>query len=273
MHFAADFPLDRVKSMLAGMQNLTGQPIRRLKRIGARPQHLSLGMDTYYGLRATRGPAELNISTSMETAIVALARAGEVVVGKGTFDPARHPTRADLSFKMVDGVAVRATIRIVNSKAKKAGENRRKLEVHLPMTGRFLSPGQALWDLLHVIDPVPAEQAASTPLFRDPSTGKALTVAKIREELRALMRSIGRDGSLYGAHSLRVGGGTALGYLNAPEQSIKLHGRWHSNAYVRYVRSRETEYMQYTAGICSAEVDDFEADREFDEDLDDEDYA
>ena len=136
----------------------------------------------------------------------------------------------------------------------------RKLVIRVPMGGSFLSPGYALWDLINVIDPVPADQLKTTPLFRNPLNGQALTVTQIREELRRIMYLIGRDGSQYGAHSLRIGGATALAFMRVPPDQIKAHGRWKSDAYERYVRERASQYMGYANGICSAEVDDFEAD-------------
>ena len=68
--------------------------------------------------------------------------------------------------------------------------------------GKFLSPGVRLFDLIHHVDPVNPEFAASTSLFRDPTNGgRILTVDAVREEIRALMCGIGRVGTLYGAHT------------------------------------------------------------------------
>ena len=118
-----------------------------------------------------------------------------------------------------------------------------------------------LFDLIHHVDPVSPELAASTPLFRDPTNGgRTFTVDAVREEIRALMCGIGRVGTLYGAHSMRIGGATALAFLGAAPEAIKAHGRWRSDAYMRYVRERERECMFYTRGICGADVDDYEAD-------------
>ena len=106
------------------------------------------------------------------------------------------------------GAPISATIMIVNSKARGI-EARRKLPVTLPMRGSYLSPGLALWTLVHRTDPVPADRRATTPLFRDPATNKILTVDGLRASLRAILSNIGRDGTAYGAHSLRIGGATA----------------------------------------------------------------
>ena len=157
------------------------------------------------------------------------------------------------------GELVGCTIWLVNSKARGA-ESLRKLPVHLPVTGALLSPGLALWYVCHVSDPVPEAAEASTPLFRDPRTGLILTVACVRSRLRSLMSAIGRDGSLYGAHSLRIGGATAMSWLQASREHIMAAGRWRSDAYLRYLRQCHGEAMRLLQGVAGADTDDCEAD-------------
>ena len=260
VYLAANNPLIRVKHMLDGLQRLSGEPVPRRKRIGVRPAHMCAAIAAKYGVEARNRDAS-NWAALFETALVALARAGELAsnLPRGAFDPKRHPSRADVTFEYTaDGQPCKCSIWIVNSKARGA-EALRKIQVHIPMCGRYLSPGVRLFDLIHHVDPVPPERAASTPLFRD-FRGNILTVNAVRAEIRALMDGIGRPGSLYGAHSMRIGGATALAYLGATPETIKAHGRWKSDAYMSYVRARERECMSFTRGICGADVDDFEAD-------------
>ena len=164
---------------------------------------------------------------------------------------------------------------IVNSKARGI-EARRKVPVTLPMRGAYLSPGHMLWKLDRLVDPVPDGLRAATPLFRDPATNRILTVDGIRASLRAILSNIGRDGSTYGAHSLRIGGATAMAFCQAiSAEIIKDVGRWNSDApYLRYIRECRGQYMSYMTRICSADVDDMEADHlDLDaHDLDDSDY-
>ena len=74
------------------------------------------------------------------------------------------------------------------------------------------------------------------------------------------MAAIGRDGSLYGAHSLRIGGATAMSWLQASREHIMAAGRWRSDAYLRYVRQCHGEAMRLAHGVAGAETDDCEAD-------------
>ena len=255
----AGLPLLRVTRMLDGLARLRGVPPPRRMRIGVRPRHLRQAIDG--ALDVTR-PLDANYAAAFETAEAALARGCEVASGlaHGVFNPNRHPTRDDVTFECdAQGLPTSATIKIVNSKARGV-EALRKLPVTLPMRGRFLSPGLALWRLVHVIDPVPPAQRGTTPLFRDPATNRVITVDSLRSTLRAALSYIGRDGTLYGAHSLRIGGATAMAFVQASAQVIKDCGRWRSDAYLRYIRERRGEYMTYMQEMCSADVDDFEAD-------------
>jgi hypothetical protein len=142
------------------------------------------------------------------------------------------------------------------------------------MQGRFLQPWLALWYLVSIIDPIPsAQHASSTPLFRDPLSGSILTVSSMRSELRRLMAAIGRDSSVYGAHSCRIGCATAMAFLQAGGETIKDCGRWKSNAYLRYIRECRREYNSLLKGVCDADVDDFESDwLDVDVDLRDSDF-
>ena len=269
----AGLPLTRVSKMLDGLARLQGVPPPKRFRIGVRPKHLRQAIDA--GLD-TRDSLNANYATAFEVCLVAIARAGEIASGlpHGTFDVTRHPSRADLTFQFDNtGSPISATIMIVNSKAR-GTEARRKLPVVLPMRGEYLSPGHMLWTLDRVTDPVPSSARNTTPLFRDPATNKILTVDGLRSSLRAILSNIGRDGSAYGAHSLRIGGATAMAFCQASAEVIKDVGRWNSDAYLRYIRECRGEHMSYMTRICSADVDDMEADHlDLDaRDLDDSDY-
>ena len=246
--------------MLTSLQVLSGQPVSRRRRIGVRPRHLAAGISA--ALQPSVDALHANVASMMECALVAIARAGELVSTRASlhFTRSRHPSRADVVFDYdASGRPVGCTLWIVNSKARGA-ERFRKLPVALPMTGRYLSPGAALYHLMYVVDPTPAHSAASIPLFRDPRTGGILNVSFIRSMLRSCMVAIGRDGTVYGAHSLRIGGATALAFLGVPGEQIQAAGRWHSGAYLAYLRQTRGRALRNLTLVASAETDDMEAD-------------
>ena len=71
---------------------------------------------------------------------------------------------------------------------------------------------------------------------------------------------ISNTASAYGAHSMRVGGATALAWLRVPGEDIQCAGRWHSGAYLRYIRERRGENLRMLTQLAGADTDDFEAD-------------
>ena len=253
---AGGMSLQRVKGMIEGWQRLQGAPVARRVRYGVRPRRLR---DAISRMRPGSDPLHANVAACMEVALVALARMGELVPGRGAWSALIQPSRADVDFDFdAAGVLRGCTIHICNIKARGA-ERFRRLPVYLPASGRYLSPARSLWFLVYVIDPVPDVLRASTPLFRDPS-GRVLSVASIRMWLRFGLVGIGLDASLYGAHSLRIGGATAMAFLGAPREVIMAAGRWRSDAYLRYVRSARGEATRYAAGVAGADTDDFESD-------------
>lgn len=133
----------------------------------------------------------------------------------------RATTRADVTFFPPHAPRM-VRVMAINCKARGV-EARRKLPRYLPMTCRYLSPGDMIWHLVTVADPVPESAAATTPLFRDPLTNGMISTSQMRDDVRRVMTAAGRDGSKYGAHSCRIGGGTAM-------ETIKAAGAWSSEA-------------------------------------------
>ena len=266
---AGGHPLNRVIRMLDGLARMIGVPPARRLRVGVRPRQVRRLIDGTFNLS---DPLQANIAAALEVTQAAVARAGETVsnLPLGAFDSGRLPTRGDVCFERDrDGQIIAAVIRLVNCKARGV-EARRKMPVRLPMRGAFLSPGWMLYYLIHVIDTV---SDPNTPLFRNPRSGRVLTTDGLRDNLRTGLANIGLDSSRYGGHSLRIGGATALAFCGADHSAIKSVGRWNSDAFERYVRERRGEYMFYVQQMCSADVDDFEADHlDFDVELDASDY-
>jgi hypothetical protein len=137
----------------------------------------------------------------------------------------------------------------------------------------YLSPGDLLWYLTMVVDPVAEHLRPTTPLFRDPLDNSILSIATMRADVRRCMDAAGRDGSKYGAHSCRIGGGTAMNFEHAPAATIKAAGAWSSDAYEAYLRACGKDVLTVAEAICSCDVDDLATDYlDIDDTLSDGDY-
>ena len=86
------------------------------------------------------------------------------------------------------------------------------------------------------------------------ASGECITVSEIRDEIRALMMSIGRDPAHYGAHSLRIGGATAMLAAGVAPQMIRLMGRWSSDVYEIYCRMSVESALAAGVALASATV-------------------
>jgi hypothetical protein len=252
---AGGLPLHRVPQVVKGLRDMLGPKPPKRDRRGVRPQLLRRAIDDHL-LKDIRMSTALraNWAALLETGLVGTLRGAEVATS--AFDPALHVTRADVA--RYRGSEPHTVVYARNVKAK--GPSRlQKLPVFLPADGEFLDPHRAIGRLFEQ-DYVPESQWATTPLFRDPATGKALTVPQLREMVRYLMYMIGLDGSFYGAHSLRIGGATAMFKKKATPLQIKTQGRWGSDIYMIYIERCRLQSMALSRAACSTSVEPEEAD-------------
>ena len=92
-------------------------------------------------------------------------------------------------------------------------------------------------------------------MFRK-SDGSAFSVAELRDIVKALMSAVGEDPSEFGAHSLRIGGATALFKAGASQIDIMTMGRWSSDCYRLYVRACFGHAVEWSRKAGSTSVDD-----------------
>ena len=87
-------------------------------------------------------------------------------------------------------------------------------------------------------------QEGKLPLFVDAS-GAVLTTNCLRELVKASVGALGEDPSLYGAHSLRIGGATAaIAAPSGSELTCKVLGYWLSSAVRVYTKPTEGQMVQ-----------------------------
>ena len=119
--------------------------------------------------------------------------------------------------------------------------------------GTFIDAPAELLNLCRV-DPVSVAEQAATPLFRN-ADGSAITEAQVRSTIQALMADEGAVGADFGAHSLRIGGATALYRAGASHVDIMTMGRWSSDCYRLYVRSCLGHSVDWSRRAASTPVD------------------
>ena len=89
------------------------------------------------------------------------------------------------------------------------------------------------------------------PFFRDPSTGKEIIYTEAHLELTRVLRECGLEELAHGAHSLRIGGATALGSDPSGCDFIAgCTGLWRSDSRLKYLWSmrERVESAGYSIG-------------------------
>ena len=218
----------RIKELLKGVRRLVPQPPKR-ERHGLCPRDLRTGLDRIYPTVSTEG---LMWGALTMTALAILARGCEVALeDKEAFEESEHIVPGDVKFFMAGGVRC---ARITMRKRKDLKVLRGKQSVVV------LAGGGSVFDPVSALDAWMRERQAlglpsNGPLFCH-RNGSAVTVAQVRDKVKEIAAAAGRDPSMYGAHSLRIGGATAALAAGIPPSLIRLMGRWSSDVYEIYTR-------------------------------------
>ena len=119
-------------------------------------------------------------------------------------------------------------IRLRRAKADPFGKG---VNVFLGKTESQLCPVRALLSFLSV-RPQTSQEA---PLFVN-KKGAPLTKEAFVKRIRAALARAGIDQSAYSGHSFRIGAASVAAARNVPAHTIKMLGRWSSEAYMLYIR-------------------------------------
>jgi hypothetical protein len=260
-HLCGDLDYKQMTDLLKGICRHVTQP-PKLRRWGVRTQDLAEAIRRFLSSGSVE---DENWRAALEVAFCGLLRAAEFGVQDGEeFDPARHLTRADVSFRRDSEGREYAVVRM--RPAKGAAGQAKSVPLILGGGGSLLDPVRALRRLF-AADPVATEDAAATPLFRR-AGGAAIRTRETRQVVKALMAMLGLDARRFGAHSLRIGGASAALAAGLPPAAIRAAGRWASDVYEIYCRCSRQSAAQMAAVIGSTSFDDIERGVEFaDEEL------
>ena len=253
--------LNRLRDMFKGMRRELGQPPRK-QRFGVRTQHLAEGLAMLEpsGAESPKQRRDIiNIQAALATAFVGLMRGAEFALQDGeSWASPSNLSRGDLSFFRDERGALCAALMMRPCKSGRYLHGKH-FRLVLAGGGKLVDPVAALWRLVHE-DPVPKAQRESTPLFRTHRGGvaEALTVAQVRDTVKQLMREVGEDPAMFGAHSLRIGGATAALTAGVHPSVIRLCGRWNSDLWELYARVSRESAARVTSLIGSTPFHDLE---------------
>jgi hypothetical protein len=239
----------RIPQILKGYGRSIDQPPPR-ERIGCAPRDLAVGMEL-----ALAGETEASRAmwrAALMFGMSALARAVEFALDEGrgeTFDSTQHMTARDVS-PVLRGGLQHAAVRM--RKRKNLTVLRGKdCVVVIAAGGTHFDAARELFDWLAVRRG--AGIADGRPLFCH-ADGSAISTEEVRCMVRRVMQAAGRNPSIYGGHSLRIGGATAAHAAGVPPNLIRLMGRWSSDVYAVYCRMSIESALGVGQAIASAMV-------------------
>ncbi len=102
-------------------------------------------------------------------------------------------------------------------------------DIILGKTGLPLCPVTAILKYIEVRGSSPG------PFFRC-SVSQPVTKAWFVEQIRGVLASVGLPSEQYAGHSFRIGAATTAAMVGVEDSTIQTLGRWHSTAYLRYIR-------------------------------------
>ena len=240
--------LARLPEMVKGLRRLRDEPERKLRR-GVTPQMLRKALDKVFPAEQACA-ASANIRAALCTALQGLMRGREICKADGKAWRATHDlARGDIAALTADRLVflMRPAKNMRNNKGK-------TVPIVIGAGGRFIDAHAEVAEMLR-LDPTPAGAADTTPMFRRPD-GSAFSVDYVRSLVQLLMASIGEVAADFGAHSLRIGGATALFAAGADPLHIRTMGRWSSDCWRLYVRACFEQTLDWTRRAGSQVVHD-----------------
>ena len=243
----AGLKLNRLPAMIKGLKRIFGDQTRAVRR-GIAPQALRKAFDI---MLDPANPAQANIRAALALALQGLLRGAEFALDEGkAVDYDRILTRADVRVCTSEQLVV--MMRPCKNMRHLSGKT---VPLAIGAGGKFID---AVWELNNLlrVDPIPAAQRGTTPLFRDPKTNDPLRTGALRRLTRLLMSCIGEKPEQFGLHSFRIGGATALFAAGATPLTIRMMGRWSSDCYRLYVRACYEQTLSWTAQCGSTVVHD-----------------
>ena len=131
------------------------------------------------------------------------------------------------------------TLLQIHLKASKTDPFRSGVNVFVGESGNELCPIRAMTEYLS------QRGGQSGPLFCF-RNGRYLTRSRFVDQVREALRQAGVDASKFAGHSFRRGAATTALEKGISDATIKMLGRWRSEAYTRYIRTPCSQLAAYT---------------------------
>ena len=240
----AGFATVRLRAVLKGMTSLR-PPAKRRERTGIPTQVLSAGIRSGLG----ESVDDVSAAAALSLAFCGLLRVSEYAADSGAlrdYDRSKLPVLGDLSFGQDAHGEFAQVMMWPRKKGSACGGKRTPVIVR---DGSLLAPVTALKRMvaLRADDP-------NAPLFC--MGGRPLTVHRVNALVKFVARVAGVDPRPFSSHSLRIGGATAALAAGMSPLTIRVMGRWDSDAYEVYCRLSRQTALRVGAVVASTPFDE-----------------
>ncbi|KAE8239509.1 hypothetical protein A4X13_0g8169 [Tilletia indica] len=217
----------RVTSTLRGADRLTPPSSIAPPRAPFRISHLW----TIRKHLTLEKPADAAIWACLLVAFWGLARLGELVVKSGPFDGRRNPTCAALKWEPVSKESPMILAGVITLPWTKTQPNGEKVVLAPQMDSPC--PVRALRNHLVINQPPHTGHLFG---YRGRNRFTPLTRSVFTSRINGILRTAGLSKINLKGHSLRVGGCTEFLLRGVAIDTVRLHGRWSSEAWRLYLR-------------------------------------
>ena len=241
---ASGMKLELLGELAKGLRKMRPAGGRAVRR-GVSPQDLRRAMDLCLD---PFDPHQQNLRAALALGFQGLLRGCETACD-GNFRAHADMARGDIACLTSERLAV-----MTEPSKKRRHTGGKTVPLVVGAGGKYIDAVAEMQQLLSV-DPTPAGMEAITPMFKG-RNGEALQIGELRDVIKKLMGVLGHDPSQFGAHSLRIGGATALFAAGADPIVIRTMGRWSSDCYRLYVRACFNQTLEWTTKAGSIVVSD-----------------
>ena len=247
LHIAEGVPDPQISKMARLEQILRGIKLSQAKSGKRGKERLPISIDILATLKAAWESTATEDATMLWAAaslcFFGFFRAGELMLAtEAGYDEGAHLSFQDIS---VDSLTNPQHLQ-VRLKSSKTDPFRTGVDVFVGRTNSSLCPVAAVLAYLARRGPRPG------PLFFF-ANGKPLTRPRFVTEVKQALAQAGVDSSGYSGHSFRSGAATTAAQRGIGDATIKMLGRWKSNAYQLYVKTPRQQLAQVSKLLAGKE--------------------
>ena len=225
--------MPRLEQVLKGVKSVQARGLQRIPRLPITPNHLVNMKEVWDKLPNTFDGKMLWAASSC---FFGFLWSGEITIpSDSSFDKGAHLNYEDIA---VDRLHCPQVLKF-RIRASKTDPFRVGVDIFVGKTANQLCPVTAILSYMVARGP------GDGPFFRF-DHGRPLTRPRFVARIKEALTTAGFDCTAYSGHSFRSGAATTAAAQRFSEATIKMLGRWKSNAYQLYIKTPRDQLASYS---------------------------